>query len=356
MRTYIILFLSLAVWSCTKDTSVIISDDVLSEEPIYPIDIKPGIEQGVLIFPNNQEFFHAMSFLDTVTLESRIAWEEALGFRSLRSIYEELVIKHMNNEPIDKEKYIGIIDFEREIPRLLHHSKHAASVMNEKGYVYVGNEIGSIRREGCYWSSDRNKESLDYLILSQKTNEEKGLFFFENRISEFETVQFRECADPDGNGGPFSISDFAQDGSGNGSSRIASDLEYEYTVGTKTPPGTRYLKVFFKLSGTAYRRTSNKWRGNRTDHLFSWNFTVDHIFNGDLLQTYHETGTETHYNNITAAKEIILDEGLRSTTELAQTRYPLIEVVPEDPNQILIVGTKHSTSALTPIGVIYGCN
>lgn len=344
--------------SCVKE-SLTALDEVVPNEvtKIQSIDqLKVGNQDGVLKFNNSEEFYSALNILDTVSLEARKTWETEMGFRSIRTVYEEVMDKFYNDEAIDRSQYKNLISFEGDIPMLLDYTMYTASALNEEGLLIMRDAIGTLRKDGCYWAESGEASEVKSLLETKKSDAEKGLFAFEVPAS-----LAKACT-----GGLINVSydetHVISNGNSRGSSELQGWLTFNYHVMTLNS-SFKEVKVFLRMRGVSRRKGRRRWSNHRANHTFSWNFRVIHeeyeqtgpsIFDRRLIGTSPRTyqGSETHNNNQEAVKEFVFEEGIFANQFVNLNIYILDRITSGTSS----TGTFQTTNYLTPAKVIYGCN
>jgi hypothetical protein len=288
--------------------------------------------------------------------ERRVAWESELAFTSLRSIYEEVMTTFHNGELIDQVLYSDVIGFDKEVPYILHHSLYISSILDRNGVVSLHGMLGSISDEGCYWVKNGTLQDVNNLKRTKVHDVEKGLFSHD--LSYFQN-NGRACTS--GIPNSFQQTGLVQNGDARGSSRLEGSGSYFYVVSPANGSGTlENVRATFRMRGFSYRKGRRRWKLDRSDHIFSWDMTVNRqvvTVDGGTVTVMSETftnysGQETHNNNQEAAKEIVIEDSNR-TAGYSNTNRLILDVIVGGTSG---GGTKHSTSALSPIRINYSCS
>lgn len=336
-----------------QDTPLLeLEEDFMEQEVITPLDIPVTIKDGALVFKDYLDFRKTLRVLDTIDLISRKAWEESIGFTSIRTIYEEVLDKYFNGEPINHSDYQKFIDFSGNQPILKDNDDFTASILNHKNIVYLAENIGTVRLDGWYWIRNGTKEQLDKLLISKRSDLENGiLVYLYDGLQNENDIGLRYCTlqgiSPEYT---WIENGVLSNGSGAGSSKLFGNFTFK-TTASLGPNNTSYYEVFVRMTGHSQRYRSNKWRDWRADHTFSWDFQVRQGSNPGVFTNY--SGQETHYNNINAAKYIDIFSQVVGNEWLVSNVIILTEVYssPQNGN-----GTFQTTNYLTPQKIEYDCN
>ena len=255
-----------------------------------------------------------IDILDTTSFEARKAWEEELSFHSIRLDYEEMLNLFWDEEPYVLSRYKHLADFSGDYPVLIDYLPSFASVLNKDGLVTINGLLGSVRQDGCYWSTNQDKEVLEKLIKKKKHDPENGLFVFKAP----KNLLAKSCSDG------IVYSSFTEyksvsNGNSRGSTKINGFISYSYFA---IPSGATHseFKIEFIMGGTSQRRGRRKWKDHRQNHTFHWDFVVDHEVYvpgpGPFEQTLVSStpmffsGQETHNNNLRAENAISYNKTL----------------------------------------------
>ena len=315
-------------------------------------DIKCQLKGDVLSFETTQDFNQAITLLDTASIATRMAWEAELGFRSMRLVFEQALDQYLNDSAFNQSPYKHLITFDTEGPMLLDYSDYVASVLNENGKVMVAGSLGSLRLEGCYWVSNENATSLDKLILKKKHDPENGLYAFDAPAF----VEEKSCS----NGFPnshWSSTKVVSNGNGKGAARLQGWANFNYVVTPGSGPDMFDALLTFRLRGVSYRKGRRRWKKERTNHTFNWDFRVDRL--GLNLETgvwvsidpRDFSGTDTHNNNQEAIRTVQVGNFPMNGNAVILTRMVLETVRTGTLNG----GTSQTTNQLSPSFVSYGC-
>ena len=280
LKTLFFLSLGLIIFqTCSKDEISTTSSNHQPEEERLTIQeellrtVKASSEDGVLYFDNSPDFHRALDVLDTISLDARKTWESELGFTSLRSVYEEVLEAFLNDEEIDQSLYRGLISFDRDYPYLINHTSYVASVLNEYGVVSIHGMLGSLSYEGCFWVKGGSVQDVKTLISTKEHDPENGVLSY--NVSRLRNNNGRTCTE----GIPTRYEQIQEvsDGDNRGSSRLRANAIYSYTVTPGSGDGSlEYIRVLFRMRGVSERKGRRKWSSDRTDHIFSWKFTINH--------------------------------------------------------------------------------
>ena len=230
---------------------------------------------------------------------------------------------------------------------------HAVNTyINENGKVMVAGSLGSLRLEGCYWVSNENATSLDKLILKKKHDPENGLYAFDAPAF----VEEKSCS----NGFPnshWSSTKVVSNGNGKGAARLQGWANFNYVVTPGSGPDMFDALLTFRLRGVSYRKGRRRWKKERTNHTFNWDFRVDRL--GLNLETgvwvsidpRDFSGTDTHNNNQEAIRTVQVGNFPMNGNAVILTRMVLETVRTGTLNG----GTSQTTNQLSPSFVSYGC-
>lgn len=343
--------------SCSKETLTGV-EELAPANQLTLADIKVTAQDGVLNFETSDDFLLALDILDTISMETRIAWEQNLGFSSIRAEYDKALEAFDYDENFNASDFKEFVGFDNDLPFLFDYTKYFSSGLNKDGYVIVNNALGSVRRDGCFWANNKNETDLATLIKKKKHDPDNGFLAF---IAPEMTID-KACTNGMENS---SYSEFHRVDNGNsrGSTRLSGDLDFEYYVSSYTNPQQFVaVKVFFRMQGISERRGRRRWSRNRQNHTFNWSFVVNHVVYANLPTSSNPTilsftpttysGSETHNNNEVAVKEIIIEQ--RNTNGLwAQNNRFVLDRVNTGSSS---GGTKQTVQDLNPQFVSYGCN
>ena len=177
-----ILFAGILV-SCKKDV------DVQDNNP-SSVNSSIKVEDGILHFKDNREFFQTMLSVSSMTTQQRKQWEKELGFTSLRSVYDQF------NQELDemeaarnadgffavKKKYSKVAIWRQDTAYDLNCSGIIESaVVNVDGLVKVGKELLSFSRDAIKASpaeagSNGRMADKERIIWTNKAAGNVGLF------------------------------------------------------------------------------------------------------------------------------------------------------------------------------------
>lgn len=361
IRIILLLFVGGLLFGCSKDADngVAIEDESTQSAEI---DIKVTVKDGILSFENAEDLFEVLSILDTLSPEHRKNWEDNVGFKSIRSLYDEVTDRFYNGEDWISANEEGLITLVGNDPVITDYTIAMAPILNREGVVMVGGALGTHRRDGSYWVENASYLDLQALVKSKKIDQGKGRFAFVNPMADESFMREKSCS----GGFPNVLYDQTftlSNGENNGSSRLRGTLSFNYTVSLPIGSGSaasNYIKVFFKLSGISERKTRNEWRLKRHDHSFSWNFVVRHIESiptpqGPEVVSDTETsysGSEVHYDNQVASKEVVILEGYNLVGWMPNNSFILERVNPGNIGS----GTSQTTNYLAPNAIIYDCD
>lgn len=353
MMLIAIIAISLAFFTGCKEKEFLdsnedlIIDEVNEDEVITPIHIDVTLKNGALNFEDHEALREALLILDDINLASRKAWEESIGFKSIRTLYEEALKQFLNEEPIEYEKYENFIDFSGDFPRLKNNSKHTSSVLSLDNIYYVWGGIGTFRLDGSYWVAGGSKEKLDEVLVSKQADFDNGVLVY--TFGNDNTLENRSCTTFQEE--EFFESGVINNGTNRGSSRLTASFHYVPLASSASPDGSVvWYRVYVYMNGHSYRRNQSGtgWKSYRADHTFSWDFEVSQ---GSTITSF--SGGDFHANNYDVQRRIDIFDDYKSSSWVASNFFQLHEVytTPHNGN-----GTFHTTNFLSPDVVDFGCD
>lgn len=351
----------LLVPSCAEDSSLLsgkeelllaedeeIEIDALNE--ITPIDLNVKVRNGALAFESATELRYATDVLSNVNLASRLAWEESIGFQSLRSVYEKVLNDFFDESAFDLDlatrQYDSIIDFSHPAVPLKNHDLLLSSILSFDKIVYVGEAVGTFNRDGSFWVMDGDVDILNEILQNPEaeTNWDIGIVVFRNALGNKGTVEVKSCtisADDD-----YSDPQTINNGTNKGSTQLSADFIFATSIIPINPTFFNYDARAY-MSGRSFRRKTCGcgWKTYPDDHMFYWNIEIGQGFSG-LITTYN--GQETHFNNELAIKTIFSDSGIRESGPAFNEQFFYL-------NEIMF-DTRHTTDNLDLNGISYSCS
>lgn len=112
------------------------------------------IVDGIMSFSDESEFAQMLNYLDVLSLDDLKAWEESVGFRTLKSHYLDFVNLSASSADVGygmsindmRELYGEVAVIEDDGMFSINCSvPHLAAVLNKKGLVRIGNDLFSYR-------------------------------------------------------------------------------------------------------------------------------------------------------------------------------------------------------------------
>ena len=342
------LLIGLAMSSCTKEETLVDTENLVEEEVITPIHIDAEVVNGALSFKTAEAYFKAVETLKAANLASRLAWESKIGFTSMRSSFEEVFQVFLDAEEWKNSQQLSFVDYTGEFPQLKGFDRPNSNVLNEAGIVYVADHIGSVQSLGSFWILNGNEQDLKDAIASRTTNEKEGIYSFVSDQAS-STVNFRTCTD-DANDSFSSTCGTAicNNGTNRGSSALRSTLLFSSNViPSGHPSGFFRYRVSVFYEGESFRRSRNRrnWNRHRQDHDFNWDFEVEQ---GGTFTSY--SGQDTHFNNqIANITIVIFDQTLLAPSWWTVNDWIIL-------NSVDGSGTWHTTNDLSPIVATHQCS
>ncbi len=179
---FCVIFISILFNSCEKDT-ILSSDE-------GAVDFDTGLFSHVTI-KNNALHFDSVKYveliadsLQKISIESRIDWENRLGFKSMYSCIDDVHNKFESCASLDEYQDIlsknndllkikGNDDFEQIIPLDYH-----TSIINRNGIYYVGKAVVKITPTSkiIVWSGDESKLDVSENILKASMPTDESIF------------------------------------------------------------------------------------------------------------------------------------------------------------------------------------
>lgn len=353
----------LLISSCTKDSSLLTAGEeaLLAEneevefeedvsDEIIPIDLDVRVRNGALAFESATELRHATDVLSNVNLASRLAWEESIGFQSLRSVYEKVLNDFFDENAFDLElatrQYDSIIDFSNPAIPLKNHDLLLSSILSFDKIVYVGEAVGTFNRDGSFWVMDGDVDKLNEILQNPEaeTNWDMGIVVFRNALGNKGTVEVKSCttnADDD-----YLDSQTINNGTNRGSTQLSAEFRFSTSIIPINPTFFEYNATAY-MSGRSFRRKTCGcgWKPYPDDHMFYWKIEIGQGFSGPIT-TYN--GQETHFNNELATKIIFSDGGIRESGAAFNEQFYYLNEIKFD--------TRHTTDNLDLNGISYSCN
>lgn len=318
-----------------------IENDVLDE--ITPIDLNVKVKSGALVFENSEDLLHAKHVLSNVNLASRLAWEESIGFKSMRGVYEKILEDFFDEKPLAIRSYSSIIDFSKPIPSLKNHDILISSILNLDELVYVSEAVGTLRTDGSFWVMNGDISKLNKVLQNpeEETDLEAGVLVVRQPQNDINSIELRSCTvNPD--------DDFLdQQTINNGTNRGSTQLVAEFRFSTFVIPVNSVISYSAEayMLGRSYRRKTCgcSWKPYPDDHMFSWNIEIGQGDSGPIT-TF--SGQETHFDNELAIKSIFLDSGFYPQAGFGEVFFFLHKIK---------FDTHHTTDNLDLPGIFYSC-
>ncbi|MEO1513596.1 MAG: hypothetical protein AAFV95_01245 [Bacteroidota bacterium] len=352
-RLFALLGVFLAFQAC-GDKNQTTEDQLIDDyvEPVHSIDLNVAVKNGALVFESDEKFFEAMQILDTFNLSSRLAWEDAIGFRSLRTAFELGLIKYFNEETDGFDLPADMIDYVDGFPALKGIDGYPASVLNRDAIVYIGDQIGTVREEGSFWIENGTKAQLAQALIEKESRLEDGIYVRLNKYDGPAIAQQRTCT----NGFPntsYTDQEFISNGTGRGSSALQGMFTFQFITTYDSQRNRTTIECYARLTGTSYRRSRNRrnWNLHRDNHVFSWDFDVLRV-NSSGTTPLSFSGFVTHYNNQFAVRTINIFQSLISGTVIDEA-FTLVETYDVPTNG---GGTFQSTHNISPMRIEYACD
>ena len=212
--------LTLLFPACQPENQGIVTQPTQKElEPATPVDpfstdwqSRTKVQQGVLIFENEQDFRNAAAYLHRIGFEEAKSWGESKGFLSQQTMYDAVITA----EELNTDKYYAPYDHLNEeelialnLPKPKHTSEYlellrkdlihvdadtdeehlyslklvdasVAPVLNENGLVKVGNILIHYSQNKIKRWIDGELENSDILVLADEDEPTQNIF-----ISDF---------------------------------------------------------------------------------------------------------------------------------------------------------------------------
>lgn len=199
---FIILFIGIFSLSCSKEEVENLNDELVKKH--NQIEYK----NGYLIFPNQESLDQISEELNNMSEEEQDEWENAFGFTSLRSIFEEAVLEDAKNFG-NLEKELSTEEFSalNEAPHSAFVLKNSAlfkfhpegwfeinlaeprvaSFVNAQGIVKVGREIRKYTPEGIKVIEDGDNGKIRLLngITSSDTKKNIRVINYQDLNGKF---------------------------------------------------------------------------------------------------------------------------------------------------------------------------
>ena len=300
--------------------------------------------------------------MDTVNQASRTAWENSIGFRSIRTIkneLEDIVFNEeqgafLNEEPIDFQAYKDIIVFDDGFPSIKDFSTSDASVMGRKGFVYAGEYIGTIRMDGSYWVKNRNKNLFLKALKMERSDEDNGITVYQAVAFHPDVLEQRSCSTVGNNF--YNQLKIVSNGDQNGSSKLDSRLKFTSSILPHGNPNFYYYRVAWDWEGTSRRKSNGWWSTYPADHSFCWKIEMAKGLGNPVPITFTTIqGTDFHANNRTVERHIpFIDQTIVSASYIndLNNRYYIWKI-----HDVFAVplGTFHTTNYLPNDPALHSC-
>lgn len=161
--SYLLLLLTFAYASCRKG-STIDNGKVLSTASL-------PVKNGILNFKSFSDFFQTMVAVNSMTPEQRQSWEKQMGFKSLRSLYNEFnsaldqaeIARDKNGFYEAKEKYKKAVvwdqsgtSYDINCTGLLE-----SNIVNADGLACIGGQLIQFKKDSIIAHADNIKEQVN---------------------------------------------------------------------------------------------------------------------------------------------------------------------------------------------------
>ena len=195
----LVVITTLTLFSCTKreqqeelsqeDESLDMIDGVSQAENIVPINLNVQIIDGIMTFNNHEELVSTMDLLANYNIESIVAWEMKVGFKSLFSEYmriEELPKSEISEE-LKQGRLAQILEFQEDILLMPLYNLYSSRVHNTDGLVRVGDFVGTIGSQLNVWVKAENTSLLLEALNTGSISSNDKLIVYDDSIYDIES-------------------------------------------------------------------------------------------------------------------------------------------------------------------------
>lgn len=330
-----------------KENAEVPDNDIVDE--ITPIKLNVTLRNGALVFQSPEDLRYAKDVLSNVNLASRLAWEESIGFKSLRGVYEKILQDFFDESSFNLESavhhYGTIIDFNTPMPTLKNHDLLLSSILNLDHIIYVGEAVGTLNKDGSFWVMDGNIDKLNEILQNPEaeTDPETGVVIVRTGQNNTIRITPRSCTISPSD--IYCYTETINSGTARGSTQlIAQFCFYPIVIPINTTLIDYTVDVY--MNGRSFRRKTCRcgWKPYPDNHRFYWNIEIGKGFSGTII-TY--SGQDVHFNNQLAVKIIFNHNGIYSTGASFNENFYYLEKIKFD--------TRHTTDNLDLFGISYHC-
>ena len=348
----ILVGFAILVSSCKKNELETLNSDVQQE---HPVSINAMLNNSRLQFKNETDFFNALETANQSSTENLDAWESAMGFKSVWSIFNEA------QENLEDQTATSVLTaYEAEYPNLLYLNemgdidvkvahKNLLRLLGPNRELYIGQGLYKFTEEGQFIVSNGDKSVLSQLESDRESTPGKCYFFDINR----QVASERECG--------YLISDLIlMNSNGNRQSHLKHFFNI-IQVEMVESPGRFIVEHFVNVVGTAKKKNFlGAWVEYKTNHELEWNFRLRIANENSLLFTPQGLPTGViieQYNRAHAGSRTDSNKVNCSywTKFFRATNIPYTFLSYSDPLWERVVQNRHRTQGITPSWNSFSC-